>query len=77
MVLLQQMRHKRKEALKEADLVILAGAVCDFRLGYGRSLPKAGKVISVNRDKEKMLLVSPGSIKITSITLIVNGFALF
>jgi len=53
-----QMRHKRKEALKDADLVILAGAICDFRLSYGRSLPKSGAIISVNRDKEKMLLNS-------------------
>ena len=51
------MRHKRKDALKDADLVILAGAVCDFRLSYGRSLPKKGKIVCVNRDKEKMLLV--------------------
>lgn len=52
-----QMRHTRKEALKNADLVILAGAVCDFRLSYGRSLPKKGKIIVVNRDKQKMLMV--------------------
>ena len=30
-----QSRHKRKEALREADLVILAGVPCDFRLDYG------------------------------------------
>src|SRR5262249_27326309 len=30
-----QMRHRRKEALREADLVILAGAPNDFRLDYG------------------------------------------
>jgi acetolactate synthase-like protein len=28
-------RHKRKEALREADLVILAGVPCGFRLDYG------------------------------------------
>jgi acetolactate synthase-1/2/3 large subunit len=33
-----QMRHKRRRALKEADLVILAGVPCDFRLDYGRSI---------------------------------------
>ncbi|CAG7728853.1 unnamed protein product [Allacma fusca] len=53
-----QMKHKRREALKDADVVILAGAICDFRLGYGRSLPKKGKIVAVNRDKDKMLLNS-------------------
>ncbi|VDD87045.1 unnamed protein product [Enterobius vermicularis] len=46
-----QMRQNRKEALKEADLVILAGMVCDFRLAYGRSLPSHGKIIAINRSK--------------------------
>jgi acetolactate synthase-1/2/3 large subunit len=27
-----QMRHQRKKALKNADMVILAGMPCDFRL---------------------------------------------
>lgn len=31
--------------------MILAGAVCDFRLGYGRVLPRKGKVIAINRNK--------------------------
>lgn len=54
------MRHTRKDALKDTDLVILAGAICDFRLSYGRSLPspKRGKVIVINRDRQKMLMVS-------------------
>ncbi|KAL3316669.1 hypothetical protein Ciccas_004686 [Cichlidogyrus casuarinus] len=42
-------RHARKEALKEADLIILAGVVCDFRLDYGRSLSSRAKIISINR----------------------------
>ena len=37
-------RQARKEALREADLIILAGAVCDFRLDYGRSLNPKAKV---------------------------------
>lgn len=49
-----QMRHQRKEALKEADLVILAGTVCDFRLSYGRVLPRGVPVIAVNRDKDQL-----------------------
>lgn len=49
-----QMRHQRKDALKEADLVILAGTVCDFRLSYGRVLPRGVPVIAVNRDKDQL-----------------------
>jgi acetolactate synthase-1/2/3 large subunit len=42
-----QFRHARGKALKEADLVIVAGFPFDFRLGYGRGFGKA-KVISAN-----------------------------
>lgn len=52
-----QMRHHRGDALKEADLIILAGAVCDFRLGYGRSLSKSATVIAVNRDSDQLYKV--------------------
>ena len=47
-----QIRQNRGGALKKADLVILAGTVCDFRLGYGRDLPKNAKIVSINRGKE-------------------------
>lgn len=50
-----QFRQCRKDALKEADLVILAGIVCDFRLGYGRVLNRKSKIISINRNKEQLL----------------------
>jgi thiamine pyrophosphate-dependent acetolactate synthase large subunit-like protein len=43
-----QFRHNRKNALKEADLVILAGVVCDFRLDYGSHISKKAKLVSVN-----------------------------
>jgi thiamine pyrophosphate-dependent acetolactate synthase large subunit-like protein len=43
------MRHKRREALKEADLVILAGVPCDFRLDYGRHIRRSSYLISANR----------------------------
>lgn len=46
-----QLRHQRKKALKNADLVILAGMPCDFRLNYGRSFGSETKIISVNRSK--------------------------
>jgi len=42
-------RHHRKEALREADVVILAGVPCDFRLDYGRQIRKNTTVISINR----------------------------
>ena len=42
-------RHHRKEALREADVVLLAGVPCDFRLDYGRQLSGRTSVISINR----------------------------
>jgi acetolactate synthase-1/2/3 large subunit len=45
------MRHKRREALKEADLVILAGVPCDFRLDYGRHIRRSIYLISANRSR--------------------------
>lgn len=44
-----QMRHRRKEALRRADLVILAGVPNDFRLNYGRDIARDAFVISANR----------------------------
>jgi thiamine pyrophosphate-dependent acetolactate synthase large subunit-like protein len=41
-------RHQRGEALKQADLVVLFGVPCDFRLGYGRQIARQAKLISVN-----------------------------
>lgn len=49
-----QMRHARRDALKEADLIILAGTVADFRLNYGRVLPRSAKIIAVNRSKQQL-----------------------
>lgn len=48
-------RQNRRDALKEADVVVLAGAVCDFRLSYGRVLSRRSKIIAVNRDKTQLL----------------------
>lgn len=50
-----QMRQNRKDALKEADVVLMGGMVADFRLGYGASLSRKSKIISVNRDKGQLL----------------------
>lgn len=44
-----QMRHRRKNALREADLVVLAGVPMDFRLNYGRDISQRAVLISVNR----------------------------
>uniref|UniRef100_A0A1I7VFY0 2-hydroxyacyl-CoA lyase 2 n=1 Tax=Loa loa TaxID=7209 RepID=A0A1I7VFY0_LOALO len=46
---------QQKGYLKEADLIILAGAVCDFRLSYGRALSPYASVVSINRDRAQML----------------------
>lgn len=43
------LRHRRGVALKEADLVILAGVPCDFRLDYGRGINSQAVLIAANR----------------------------
>ncbi|XP_068601670.1 2-hydroxyacyl-CoA lyase 2 [Brachionichthys hirsutus] len=48
-------RQNRRDALKEADVVLLAGTVCDFRLSYGKVLSRRSKIIAVNRDKTQLL----------------------
>lgn len=50
------MRHKRSKALKEADVILLAGAITDFRMDYGRVFSKRATVISINRSKEMLNL---------------------
>lgn len=44
-------RHNRSKALKEADLVLLAGVPCDFRLDYGLVISRKAKLIAVNRSE--------------------------
>ena len=48
-----QMRHKRKEAIKEADLIVLAGVPNDFRLDYGNHIGHR-PFISINRSYKDM-----------------------
>ncbi len=48
------MRHKRRNALKEADLVIASGTPFDFRLNYGQGIPGRTPVISINRSKQDL-----------------------
>ncbi len=49
-----QLRHSRRQALKEADLVILAGVPCDFRLDYGRQIPRNTFYVSANRSRRDL-----------------------
>ena len=51
-----QFRHKRREALREADLVILAGVPCDFRLDYGAHIRRSTCLIAANRDRRDLTL---------------------
>ena len=51
-----QLYHQRRQALREADCVILAGVPCDFRLDYGRHLSRAETVIAVNRSSAEARL---------------------
>lgn len=44
-------RHQRRKALREADLVILAGVPSDFRLDYGRTIRRKTFLISANRSR--------------------------
>jgi thiamine pyrophosphate-dependent acetolactate synthase large subunit-like protein len=49
-----QLFHKRREALREADLVILAGVPNDFRLEYGQHISRQAKVIAANFSQTEM-----------------------
>ena len=44
-----QARHRRRDSLREADLVLLVGVPADFRLDYGNHIPRRACVISANR----------------------------
>lgn len=46
-----QMRHKRRNALREADFVLLAGVPVDFRLDYGNHIRGRSFYVSVNLSK--------------------------
>jgi acetolactate synthase-1/2/3 large subunit len=50
------LRHQRRQALREADCVVLAGAPCDFRLDYGRHIRRTTVLIAANRDREEARL---------------------
>lgn len=48
-----QLRHKRREALKGADVVVLAGVPNDFRLDYGSHVSRC-KVVGINLSKHDL-----------------------
>jgi acetolactate synthase-1/2/3 large subunit len=45
----RQRRHARRNALREADCVLLAGVPCDFRLDYGGHIRRSATLIAANR----------------------------
>lgn len=49
-----QYRHKRREALRGADCVILAGTPMDFRLDYGRHIAHGATLITANADPAEL-----------------------
>ncbi|HWN70101.1 MAG TPA: thiamine pyrophosphate-binding protein [Haliangium sp.] len=49
------MRHQRRHALREADVVILCGVPCDFRLDYGAHVARA-HVIAANLSERDLTL---------------------
>ncbi|HEY6546992.1 MAG TPA: thiamine pyrophosphate-binding protein [Vicinamibacteria bacterium] len=51
-----QLRHHRKEALREADLVVLAGLPCDFRLDYGSHIGRRAVLVSANSSARELRL---------------------
>ena len=46
-----QFKHCRSDSLRECDLVVLAGVVMDFRLGYGMRIRGSTPILSINLDK--------------------------
>lgn len=51
-----QMRHARREALRQSDCVVLAGVPCDFRLDYGRHIRRSATLIAANRSRREARL---------------------
>ena len=43
-------QHTRKDALAEADVVLIAGTPLDFRLGYGAGIGESARIVQVDSD---------------------------
>jgi acetolactate synthase-like protein len=50
-------RQNRANALRNADVIILCGTVCDFRLKYGGSLGRKAKVSSILHTYNDLLIL--------------------
>jgi len=48
-----QMRHARRNALRDSDCVLLAGVPCDFRLDYGRHVRRSATLIAATATQGK------------------------
>jgi acetolactate synthase-1/2/3 large subunit len=46
----QYLSRSRREAMKQIDLIILAGALLDFRLAFGKTIPPTAKIIQLDMD---------------------------
>ena len=58
-----QMRHARRDALREADCVLLAGVPCDFRLDYGKHVRRSATLVAANRSRRDARLNRKASIE--------------
>ena len=71
----------RRYAFNNADLIVIVGTPFDFRMGYGRRLPKSAKVVQIdmgyntvgrNRDIDLGLVGDPGAI-LAAVTQAASG----
>jgi acetolactate synthase-1/2/3 large subunit len=46
----QFLNRSRREAMKQIDLIILAGSLLDFRLAFGKTIPATAKIIQLDMD---------------------------
>ncbi|MCS6983655.1 MAG: thiamine pyrophosphate-binding protein [Leptospiraceae bacterium] len=51
-----QLRQRRKEALREADLIFLLGVPADFRLNYGAHINRKAVQVNVNLSRKDLYL---------------------
>ena len=59
-----QLRHARRNALREADCVLLAGVPCDFRLDYGKHVRRSATLIAANRSGKDARLNRRPTVKV-------------
>jgi thiamine pyrophosphate-dependent acetolactate synthase large subunit-like protein len=46
----QYLNRSRREAMKQIDLILLAGSLLDFRLAFGKTIPASAKIIQLEMD---------------------------